>query len=209
MTEGEFQKFASQGYTRVPVLAEARADLYTPLAVYVKLANAPYSYLLESVVGGERDGFDEAYAVIGAAIAPGPTRCDVEDGEPFTWKKLGNRRGPVGRSFTDEGGDKSAGELDGCRVMRREEPAGEGLANRDRDLAGIKTDERARLRRAAQGRPGFPARFIADITTDASVPNDSSLALAPDEQQASDGARGAREPEAAHRCLYGRNDAGE
>jgi anthranilate synthase component 1 len=41
---------------RVPVVAEARADLYTPLAVYLKLANAPYSYLLESVVGGERFG---------------------------------------------------------------------------------------------------------------------------------------------------------
>jgi anthranilate synthase component I len=66
VTEVEFQKFASQGYTRVPVLAEARADLYTPLAVYVKLANAPYSYLLESVVGGERFG---RYSFIGLACA--------------------------------------------------------------------------------------------------------------------------------------------
>jgi anthranilate synthase component 1 len=66
VTEGEFQQFASQGYTRVPVLAEARADLYTPLAVYVKLANAPYSYLLESVVGGERFG---RYSFIGLACA--------------------------------------------------------------------------------------------------------------------------------------------
>jgi anthranilate synthase component 1 len=66
VTEVEFQKFATQGYTRVPVLAEARADLYTPLAVYVKLANAPYSYLLESVVGGERFG---RYSFIGLACA--------------------------------------------------------------------------------------------------------------------------------------------
>ena len=66
MTEVEFQKFATHGYTRVPVLAEARADLYTPLAVYVKLANAPYSYLLESVVGGERFG---RYSFIGLACA--------------------------------------------------------------------------------------------------------------------------------------------
>src|ERR1700704_4190843 len=56
MTELEFQKLAAQGYTRIPVLAEARADLYTPLAVYIKLANGPFSYLLESVVGGERFG---------------------------------------------------------------------------------------------------------------------------------------------------------
>ncbi|HEX2331696.1 MAG TPA: anthranilate synthase component I [Burkholderiales bacterium] len=53
-------------YTRVPVVAEARADLYTPLALYLKLANTPYSYLLESVVGGERFG---RYSFIGLACA--------------------------------------------------------------------------------------------------------------------------------------------
>jgi anthranilate synthase component 1 len=66
MTELDFQKLAQQGYTRVPVVVEARADLYTPLAVYVKLANGPYSYLLESVVGGERFG---RYSFIGLACA--------------------------------------------------------------------------------------------------------------------------------------------
>ena len=48
MTEVEFQQLAAQGYTRIPVIAEARADLYTPLALYIKLANAPFSYLLDS-----------------------------------------------------------------------------------------------------------------------------------------------------------------
>jgi anthranilate synthase component I len=66
VTESEFGQLAAQGYTRVPVIAEARADLYTPLAVYLKLANAPYSYLLESVVGGERFG---RYSFIGLACA--------------------------------------------------------------------------------------------------------------------------------------------
>src|SRR5207302_4586006 len=66
VTEVDFHELAKQGYTRVPVLAEARADLYTPLAVYVKLANGPYSYLLESVVGGERFG---RYSFIGLACA--------------------------------------------------------------------------------------------------------------------------------------------
>src|SRR5258706_1598241 len=66
MTELEFQQLAAQGYTRIPVLAEARADLYTPLALYVKLANGPYSSLLESVVGGERFG---RYSFIGLACA--------------------------------------------------------------------------------------------------------------------------------------------
>ena len=51
---------------KIPVIAEARADLYTPLAVYWKLANGPYSYLLESVVGGERFG---RYSFIGLACA--------------------------------------------------------------------------------------------------------------------------------------------
>jgi anthranilate synthase component 1 len=66
MTETEFQALARQGYTRVPVVLEARADLYTPLAVYLKLAGGPQSYLLESVVGGERFG---RYSFIGLACA--------------------------------------------------------------------------------------------------------------------------------------------
>ena len=60
---------AAPGLHRIPC-AEARADLYTPLAVYLKLANAPYSYLLESVVGGERFG---RYSFIGLP-APSASR---------------------------------------------------------------------------------------------------------------------------------------
>jgi anthranilate synthase component I len=66
VTEVEFKQLAAQGYTRIPVIAEARADLYTPLALYIKLANTPFSYLLESVVGGERFG---RYSFIGLACA--------------------------------------------------------------------------------------------------------------------------------------------
>jgi anthranilate synthase component 1 len=66
MTELEFQKLAAQGYSKIPVIAEARADLYTPLAVYIKLAGGPFSYLLESVVGGERFG---RFSFIGLACA--------------------------------------------------------------------------------------------------------------------------------------------
>jgi len=64
--QAEFDRLAAQGFTRIAVLAEARADLYTPLAVYIKLAGGPYSYLLESVVGGERFG---RYSFIGLACA--------------------------------------------------------------------------------------------------------------------------------------------
>ena len=74
MTEQEFRSLAAQGFTRAPLVAEARADLDTPLAVYLKLAHAPYSYLLESVVGGERFG---RYSFIGLACAE---RIEARDG---------------------------------------------------------------------------------------------------------------------------------
>jgi anthranilate synthase component I len=78
MTELDFQGLAKQGYTRVPVVAEARADLYTPLAVYLKLAGGhnggPFTYLLESVVGGERFG---RYSFIGLACSE---RIEVRGG---------------------------------------------------------------------------------------------------------------------------------
>jgi anthranilate synthase component 1 len=62
MSEAEFNRLAKDGYNRVPVVLETFADLDTPLSIYLKLANQPYSYLLESVVGGERFG---RYSFIG------------------------------------------------------------------------------------------------------------------------------------------------
>ncbi|MBV1777098.1 anthranilate synthase component I [Burkholderiaceae bacterium DAT-1] len=62
MTELEFDALARQGYNRIPVVQEGLADLYTPLSAYLRLADAPYTYLLESVVGGERFG---RYSFIG------------------------------------------------------------------------------------------------------------------------------------------------
>ncbi|MGD9942086.1 MAG: anthranilate synthase component I [Burkholderiaceae bacterium] len=62
MTEIEFKAIASQGYNRIPLLLECFADLDTPLSLYLKLAHKPNSFLLESVVGGERFG---RYSFIG------------------------------------------------------------------------------------------------------------------------------------------------
>ncbi len=63
ITELEFQSLAGQGYNRIPLIQEAFADLETPLSLYLKLAGgAKYSFLLESVVGGERFG---RYSFIG------------------------------------------------------------------------------------------------------------------------------------------------
>ncbi len=71
MTEQEFNQLATAGYNRIPVTLEMLADLDTPLSVYLKLANRPYSYLLESVQGGERFG---RYSIIGL---PAQTRLTV------------------------------------------------------------------------------------------------------------------------------------
>ena len=89
MTELEFESLALQGYNRIPLMAQALADLETPLSLYLKLAHSKdggkdgsphaalppegavgtlgrsggvYSFLLESVVGGERFG---RYSFIG------------------------------------------------------------------------------------------------------------------------------------------------
>ena len=65
MTEIEFKALAAQGYNRIPLLAEALADLDTPLGLYLKLTDPVQranSFLLESVVGGERFG---RYSFIG------------------------------------------------------------------------------------------------------------------------------------------------
>ena len=66
MTELEFKSLATQGYNRIPLIAEAFADLETPLTLYLKLAQSQdagkNTFLLESVVGGERFG---RYSFIG------------------------------------------------------------------------------------------------------------------------------------------------
>lgn len=51
-------------YNRIPLVREVFADLDTPLSTYLKLANEPYSYLFESVQGGEKWG---RYSIIGLA----------------------------------------------------------------------------------------------------------------------------------------------
>jgi len=62
ITHPQFQQHADQGHTRIPVVREVLSDLDTPLSVYLKLADAPHTYLLESVEGGERFG---RYSIIG------------------------------------------------------------------------------------------------------------------------------------------------
>lgn len=62
MDKSRFQALAAEGYNRIPLMREALADLDTPLSTYIKLAKGPYSYLFESVQGGEKWG---RYSIIG------------------------------------------------------------------------------------------------------------------------------------------------
>lgn len=62
MTPEKFSALARQGYNRIPVAREVLADLDTPLSVYLKLAKGAFSYLFESVHGGEKWG---RYSIIG------------------------------------------------------------------------------------------------------------------------------------------------
>jgi anthranilate synthase component I len=62
MTPEQFNTLAGQGYNRIPLMREVLADLDTPLSTYLKLSAVPYTYLFESVHGGEKWG---RYSIIG------------------------------------------------------------------------------------------------------------------------------------------------
>lgn len=62
MNQTQFDALAAEGYNRIPLVREILADLDTPLSTYLKLAKGPYSYLFESVQGGEKWG---RYSIIG------------------------------------------------------------------------------------------------------------------------------------------------
>jgi len=62
MQPEQFRDLAGAGYNRIPLVREILADLDTPLSTYLKLAQGPYSYLFESVQGGEKWG---RYSIIG------------------------------------------------------------------------------------------------------------------------------------------------
>ncbi|MGA9852551.1 MAG: anthranilate synthase component I [Gammaproteobacteria bacterium] len=74
MDQQRFDALRGAGYNRIPVVREILADLDTPLSVYLKLADAPNSFLLESVEGGETWG---RYSIIGL---PARTTISYADG---------------------------------------------------------------------------------------------------------------------------------
>ncbi len=91
-----FNRYRELGLTRIPVALKRLADTETPLSCYLKLANRPWSYLLESVTGGETWGrysciglpSRERIEVIGSRI----TRFELDDvvemietNDPLSW----------------------------------------------------------------------------------------------------------------------------
>ncbi|WP_424948042.1 anthranilate synthase component I [Candidatus Spongiihabitans sp.] len=82
LNKQQFNQFAEAGFNRIPLVREILADMETPLSVYRKLADAPFSYMLESVQGGEKWG---RYSIIGVPCrnrleVKGKTLSLFEDG---------------------------------------------------------------------------------------------------------------------------------
>ncbi|MCB1627138.1 MAG: anthranilate synthase component I [Xanthomonadales bacterium] len=73
MDAERFAALAREGYTRIPLTLQLRADLDTPLSAYLKLADGDDAYLLESVAGGETWG---RYSIIGL---PAAERVSIAD----------------------------------------------------------------------------------------------------------------------------------
>jgi len=64
MEKSQFNSLVDNGFNHIPLSREVLVDTDTPLALYLKLANNPYSYFLESVQGGEKWG---RYSFVGLA----------------------------------------------------------------------------------------------------------------------------------------------
>ena len=106
MTPEKFQQLVKRGHTRIPVTREVLADLDTPLSTYLKLANGRYSYLFESVHGGEKWG---RYSIIGlpcrtvvrihgeciGTYEDGGLVEEVQHSDPLQWIEAFQRRHQV------------------------------------------------------------------------------------------------------------------
>jgi len=148
MTEAEFRALAAQGYNRIPLVLESFADLDTPLSLYVKLANERHTFLLESVVGGERFG---RYSFIGlpakVRIRAHGTAIEVAEGDTVVERHEGDPLAFVGefmrryRAAPRPGLPRFCGGLAGCfgyDTVRHIEPKLAGRAPPPApELAGI------------------------------------------------------------------------
>lgn len=96
MKPEEFDRLAGEGYTRIPLHCDLVADFDNPLSSFVKVANQPYTFLFESVQGGEKWG---RYSIIGLPCSTiirirentisierkGAEAESFEHNDPLTW----------------------------------------------------------------------------------------------------------------------------
>ena len=96
MDQNTFDAFIAEGYNRIPVSRTILADMETPLSAYQKFAAGPFSFLFESVQGGEKWG---RYSIIGlparrllrvegnvvAEILDGVVTSGEETEDPLRW----------------------------------------------------------------------------------------------------------------------------
>ena len=73
ITSDKFNTYKNEGFNFIPLVKSFDVGHETPLSIYQKLANLPFSYLLESVEGGERFG---RYSIIGL---PSKKRIVIRD----------------------------------------------------------------------------------------------------------------------------------
>ena len=154
MIREEFLRLAAAGYNRIPLACETLADFDTPLSIYLKLADQPNSYLLESVQGGEKWG---RYSIIGLASRTvlrahgAKVSVSVDDqvveavggGEVTRLHLLGGSQGGGARRDAEGVGSERLGG--GHRQVRRVDAAGEG--DHDRAQLAEVLDEPLRGRR--------------------------------------------------------------
>ena len=96
MDQQTFDTLIGEGYNRIPVSRTILADMETPLSAYHKFAAGPFSFLFESVQGGEKWG---RYSIIGlparrllrvegntvAEILDGTVISNEETEDPLRW----------------------------------------------------------------------------------------------------------------------------
>ena len=148
MTEAEFRALAAQGYNRIPLVLEAFADLDTPLSLYLKLAQQRYTFLLESVVGGERFG---RYSFIGL---PAKVRLRVQGiarrGRGCRAASSSATTAIRSRSCAPSSAASARRRSRACRASAAASPATSATtpcATSSRKLAGHAPDERRPARR--------------------------------------------------------------
>ncbi len=144
MNVEQFQQLAADGYNRIPVVRKIFADLDTPLSAYLKLAKGPYSYLLESVQGGEKWG---RYSIIGLpaqqvltvygqqiqVFQNGLLQETAEVADPLAWIEAYQQRFQVAQ-VTDESLPRFTGGLVGYfgyDTVRYIEPRLSGVSHLD------------------------------------------------------------------------------